>query len=85
MSDDYVNLSEPGSIDPANVTRTAVESAVSVAGMIPTAEVLIADKPEPASNGAVPRPHLTWEWGSSQQGLPRHVTGNRLVTGEPLV
>ena len=38
-----------GIIDPAKVTRSAVENAVSIAGMILTTEVMITDKPEPKS------------------------------------
>ncbi|MBI4305339.1 MAG: hypothetical protein HY678_03370, partial [Chloroflexi bacterium] len=38
---------EMGIIDPAKVTRAAVENAVSVAGMILTTESLITDKKEP--------------------------------------
>ena len=36
-----------GIVDPAKVTRAAVENAVSVAGMILTTEALITDEPEP--------------------------------------
>ena len=38
--------SRPGIIDPAKVTRSAVENAASIAGMILTTEALISDKPE---------------------------------------
>jgi chaperonin GroEL len=54
MSGKYIDLIEAGIIDPAKVTRTALENAVSVAGMILTTEALIADEPEPKSNGAAP-------------------------------
>jgi chaperonin GroEL len=54
MSGKYLDLIEAGIIDPAKVTRTALENAVSVAGMILTTEALIADEPEPKSNGAAP-------------------------------
>ena len=37
---------EAGIIDPAKVTRSAVENAASIAGMILTTEALITDKPE---------------------------------------
>ncbi len=43
----YGDMIELGIIDPAKVTRSAVENAVSVAGMILTTESLITDKPEP--------------------------------------
>jgi chaperonin GroEL len=46
MTDKYVNMLEAGIIDPAKVTRSAVENASSIAGMILTTEALISDKPE---------------------------------------
>jgi chaperonin GroEL len=46
----YGDMLEMGIIDPAKVTRTAIENAVSVAGMILTTEGLITDKPQ--KNGA---------------------------------
>ncbi len=42
----YVDMIQAGIIDPAKVTRSAVENAASIAGMILTTEALIADKPE---------------------------------------
>ena len=42
----YVDMLEAGIIDPAKVTRSAVENAASIAGMILTTEALITDKPE---------------------------------------
>jgi chaperonin GroEL len=36
-----------GIVDPAKVTRAAIENAVSVAGMILTTEALITEKDEP--------------------------------------
>ena len=43
---EYGDLIASGIVDPAKVTRAAVENAVSVAGMILTTEALIAEKPE---------------------------------------
>ncbi len=43
----YVNMLEAGIIDPAKVTRSAVENACSIASMILTTEALITDIPEP--------------------------------------
>ncbi|MEA2582137.1 MAG: chaperonin GroEL, partial [Thermomicrobiales bacterium] len=40
---------QAGIIDPAKVTRSAVENAASIAGMILTTEALISDKPEKKS------------------------------------
>jgi chaperonin GroEL len=47
QSDKWGDMIEMGIIDPAKVTRAAVENAVSVAGMILTTESLITDKKEP--------------------------------------
>ena len=46
ISDTYIDMVEAGIIDPAKVTRSAVENASSIAGMILTTEALITDKPE---------------------------------------
>jgi chaperonin GroEL len=46
IADEYVDVVKAGIIDPAKVTRSAVENASSIAGMILTTEALIADKPE---------------------------------------
>ena len=43
----YGDMLEFGIVDPAKVTRAAVENAVSVAGMILTTESLITEKPMP--------------------------------------
>ncbi|MDQ3168360.1 MAG: chaperonin GroEL [Chloroflexota bacterium] len=53
MSEKYVDMLEAGIIDPAKVTRSAVENATSIAGMILTTEALISDKPE--EKGAAPQ------------------------------
>ena len=46
ISDTYVDMIDAGIIDPAKVTRSAVENAASIASMILTTEALITDKPE---------------------------------------
>ncbi|MCB0216788.1 MAG: chaperonin GroEL [Chloroflexi bacterium] len=46
LSGEYVDMIKAGIIDPAKVTRAAVENAASIAAMILTTEALIADKPE---------------------------------------
>ncbi len=51
---EYGDLIAQGVIDPVKVTRSAVQNAASIAGMLLTTEVLVADKPEPeaaAANG----------------------------------
>jgi chaperonin GroEL len=53
---EYVDLVAAGIIDPAKVTRSALQNAASIAGLFLTTEVVIADKPEkekfPAGAGA---------------------------------
>ncbi|NOZ72194.1 MAG: chaperonin GroEL [Chloroflexi bacterium] len=46
MKEEYVNMVDAGIIDPAKVTRSAVENAASIAAMILTTEALITDIPE---------------------------------------
>jgi chaperonin GroEL len=46
VTETYRDMVEAGIIDPAKVTRSAVENAVSIAGMILTTEALITDIPE---------------------------------------
>ncbi|HEU5434238.1 MAG TPA: chaperonin GroEL [Thermomicrobiales bacterium] len=54
LSEQYVDMVEAGIIDPAKVTRSAVENAASIAGMILTTEALISDKPEEKPAPAMP-------------------------------
>ncbi|MPY77238.1 MAG: chaperonin GroEL, partial [Actinophytocola sp.] len=49
---EYENLIDAGVIDPAKVTRSALQNAASIAALFLTTEVVIADKPEKA--GAAP-------------------------------
>jgi chaperonin GroEL len=49
---EFVDLLKAGVIDPAKVTRAALQNAASIAGLLLTTEALVADKPEEAS--AVP-------------------------------
>lgn len=46
ISMDFVNMVEKGIIDPAKVTRSALQNAASIAAMLLTTETLVADKPE---------------------------------------
>jgi chaperonin GroEL len=57
LANDYGDMLAKGIVDPAKVTRSAVENAASIAGMILTTEALITDKPEqqaPAMPGGMP-------------------------------
>ncbi len=47
MTGDYVDMVAAGIVDPAKVTRSAVENAASIAAMVLTTEAMITDKPEP--------------------------------------
>ncbi len=47
VADDYTDLLARGIVDPAKVTRSAVENASSIAAMVLTTEAMITDKPEP--------------------------------------
>jgi chaperonin GroEL len=49
LAEDFVDMVEAGWIDPAKVTRGALENAASIAAMILTTEALITDIPEPES------------------------------------
>ena len=51
-TDRYENLLAAGVIDPAKVTRVALENAASIAGMFLTTECVIAEKKEPAAPAA---------------------------------
>ncbi len=46
LSDQYIDMVEAGIIDPAKVTRSALQNATSIAAMILTTEALITDLPE---------------------------------------
>ena len=44
---EYVDMIKTGIIDPAKVTRSALQNAASIAALFLTTEAVIADKPEP--------------------------------------
>ena len=46
LANDYVDMLKAGIIDPAKVTRSAVENACSIAAMILTTSALVTDIPE---------------------------------------
>ncbi len=52
QTEKYGDMFKFGVIDPAKVVRTALQDAASIAGLLVTTEVMIADKPAPASGGA---------------------------------
>ncbi len=56
LRDEYVDMVKGGVIDPAKVTRGALENAASIAAMILTTEALITDVPEPEKPAAPQMP-----------------------------
>ena len=55
--EEYCDMIAGGIVDPAKVTRSALENAASVSGMVLTTESLVADKPQPAAPAA-PAPDM---------------------------
>ena len=49
---EYVDMIKAGIIDPAKVTRSALQNAASIAGLFLTTEAVVADKPEKAAAAA---------------------------------
>jgi chaperonin GroEL len=58
-TDEYVDMLKAGVIDPTKVTRSALQNAASIAGLLITTECLITDIPEkePAGGGGDPHHH----------------------------
>jgi len=46
LTEQVEDLAKAGIVDPAKVTRSALENAASIAGMLLTTEALVAEKPE---------------------------------------
>ena len=55
--EEYCDMIASGIVDPAKVTRSALENAASVSGMVLTTESLVANKPQPAAPAA-PAPDM---------------------------
>ena len=56
--EEYCDMVAAGIIDPAKVTRSALENAASVSAMVLTTESLVADKPEPPAPAAPADPDM---------------------------
>lgn len=54
VTGEYEDMIKAGIVDPAKVTRTALENAASIASMVLTTEAIIAEKPEPKTAPAMP-------------------------------
>ncbi len=53
-TEEFVDMFEAGIIDPAKVTRTALQNAASIASLMLTTEALIVEKPEKEKNPPMP-------------------------------
>jgi chaperonin GroEL len=51
-TNEYVDMIAAGIVDPAKVTRCALQNAASIAAMVLTTECIVVDKPEPKEAGA---------------------------------
>ncbi len=51
---EYGDMLAMGILDPTKVTRSALQNAASVSGLMITTEAMVADKPQPASGGGMP-------------------------------
>ncbi len=60
-ADDYVDMFKAGIVDPVKVVRSALENAVSIAGMVLTTESLVADIPQPMAM-AGPGPEMPMDY-----------------------
>jgi chaperonin GroEL len=54
VTEQIEDLVKAGIVDPAKVTRSALENAASIAGMLLTTEALVAEKPEKGNPPAMP-------------------------------
>jgi len=62
---DYVDMIKAGVVDPTKVVRTALADAVSVASLMTTTEVVIADEVEEKANQG--RPQSPYEQAGARQ------------------
>ncbi len=59
LNEEYVDMFKAGIVDPAKVTRSALQNAASVASMVLTTESLVTDKEDPnAAAAAAPNPGM---------------------------
>lgn len=54
LTGEYIDMVKAGIVDPAKVTRSALQNAASIAALILTTEAVVADKPEPQPPMAMP-------------------------------
>ena len=63
---EYGDMIEMGILDPAKVTRSALQAAASVAGLMITTEAMVADEPE--DKAAAPMPDMGGMGGNGWNG-----------------
>jgi chaperonin GroEL len=54
LNDKFVNMFEAGIVDPAKVTRSALQNAASIAAMVLTTEAMVTEVPEEKKNSGMP-------------------------------
>jgi len=54
LNDKFVNMFEAGIVDPAKVTRSALQNAASIAAMVLTTEAMVTEVPEERRNSGMP-------------------------------
>src|SRR5438876_3203785 len=54
LNDKFVNMFESGIVDPAKVTRSALQNAASIAAMVLTTEAMVTEVPEEKRNSGMP-------------------------------
>jgi chaperonin GroEL len=59
-TDEYGDLEAMGILDPTKVVRTALQNAASIAGLMITTEVMVAERPEKAKAPAAPPAGADW-------------------------
>ena len=58
LTGEFVNMIKTGIVDPAKVTRSALQNAASIAAMVLTTESLVTDIPEPPAPAAPAGPDM---------------------------
>jgi chaperonin GroEL len=58
QTQDYEDLLKAGVLDPTKVTRSALENAASIAGLLLTTEAVVCDKPEDKKSAGMPDPGM---------------------------
>ncbi len=60
LTEEYVDMIKAGIVDPAKVTRSALQNAASVASMLLTTEAVVSDIPKKEKSGGYPMPDMDY-------------------------